>query len=483
MGGPATAPMGGPCANSPISPRTMHTMQFPLHTTTARFSLRPLAAVTLAALAIVACSAEDVEGDEDLIANQEEDEQTLEIIDNLAVAGVPEEGIEVNEEGLVIVGGDAVVTLEASREMAGLLRNGEEPEGEGDQFRQYRTTNVIAAEIDNICINGSALTPYANLSAGLDGAIANYNNQNLTFNMTRISGPSGAGCDRVITMNVWIGSTSAQAGFPAGGLPYPTVYVGTGIAGYGTAVSTHVITHELGHCVGFRHTDYYNRGISGCPGGNEGQSSSGAHHIPNTPTTAVYNGSIMNACYNSGSTGIWDPEDIDALHQLYGRDCCAVGSGAGCGNVPVNECVGAADPYCNNNFWDSICVGEVTSLGCGTCPAPVDHSCCSTGGAGCSDNVIEAAVCATGGIDGAGVNDPYCCNVAWDSLCVSGVNNLADNVALPCGSTCCSAHGSAGCDTASVAACVGAVDSYCTSVAWDSLCVSEVETLGCSHCA
>jgi hypothetical protein len=449
----------------------------------ASFCFRPLAAATLGALGLAACTADVERDDEDPAAAEADlDDETLEIVENLKQAGFPEDDIDVDDEGKVIVGSDAVVTLEASREMVGLTRNGDDPEGDGDQFRQYRTTNVIAAEVDNICINGAALAPYPNLSTGLDGAIANYNNQNLTFNMTRINGPSGAGCDVVITMNVWVGSTSAQAGFPVGGLPYRTVFVGTGIAGFGTAVSTHVITHELGHCVGFRHTDYYDRSISGCSG-NEGQAGVGAHHIPNTPTNAVWNGSIMNACYNAGSTGIWDVEDIDALHQLYGRDCCSNGTGAGCGNVLVNECVGAVDPYCNNTAWDSICVGEVTSLGCGTCPAPVEHSCCSTGGAGCSDNVIEAAVCAAAGQDGTGAVDPYCCNVAWDGLCVSGVNNLADNVALPCGSTCCSAHGTAGCDTPSVQACVGAVDPYCTTTAWDSLCVSEVETLGCSHCA
>jgi hypothetical protein len=457
----------------------------PILPSTVSLSFRPLAAATLTALAFTACTTDDLERDDEdpSAAAADLDDETREIVENLEQAGYPEDGIEIDEEGRVVVGGDAVVTVEASREMIGLTRNGEDPEDGEDQFRQYRTTNVIAAEVDDICINGSALAPYANLSAGLNGAIANYNNQNLTFNMMRINGPSAPGCDVVINVELWVGRNDAQAGFPSGGLPFRTVWMGTGVGSFGVPVATHVFTHELGHAIGLRHTDYYNRGISGCPGGNEGQAAEGAHHIPNTPTTAAWNGSIMNACYNAGSTGVWDPEDVDALHQLYGRDCCSVGSGAGCGNVAVNECVGAADPYCNDTAWDSICVGEVTSLGCGSCPAPVEHSCCSAGGAGCSDNVIEAAVCAAGGSDGAGAVDPFCCNVAWDAWCVNGVNALADNVALPCGSTCCSAHGTAGCDTPSVQACVGAVDPFCVNNYWDSLCVAEVETLGCSRCA
>jgi hypothetical protein len=388
----------------------------------------------------------------------------------------------VDESGQVIVGGDAVVTLEASREMIGLTRQGDAGEsGDDDAFRQYRTTNVIDAAIDKICINGSGLVGNATLSLGLDAAIANYNNQNLTFNMTRIAAPSGPGCDVVITA-VMIQGTGAFAGFPVGGLPYRNISIGSGVANYGAAVTKHVITHELGHCIGFRHTDYYNRTISCGGGGNEGQAGVGAQHIPNTPFTATFNGSIMNSCYNGGSTGIWNAEDVDALHQLYGRNCCAVGSGAGCGNVPVNECVGAVDPYCNNTQWDGICVSEVTSLGCGICPVAVDHGCCSVGGAGCSDNVIEAAICSEGGIQGEGAVDPYCCNVAWDNLCVAGVNNLADNVALPCGSTCCAPKGTPGCSSPSVQACVGAVDPYCINTAWDALCVAEVESLGCSRC-
>ena len=53
-----------------------------------------------------------------------------------------------------------------------------------------------------------------------------------------------------------------DAGFPSGGRPYGTINIGTGLNTYSVDVNEHVITHELGHAIGFRHSDYYNRAIS-----------------------------------------------------------------------------------------------------------------------------------------------------------------------------------------------------------------------------
>jgi Dual-action HEIGH metallo-peptidase len=440
-----------------------------------------LGAAALAATVLIGCEGEGSSPDADqdaadasgesssAAADQgDADAELAEIVENLKEAGYPEREIAVDDDGVVMVGGDAVVTLGASREMVGLTRRGDEAQDDDASFRQYRTTNVISTAIDIICVNGAAFAGDAVLSAGLDAAIARYNAQNLSFDMTRTSGPAG-GCDVVIN-GVLAGGSGGSAGFPVGGLPYQTINIGSGVAGYGVAVAGHVIEHELGHCIGFRHSDFYNRAISCGSGGDEGGAGIGAVHIPNTPTDAVFDGSVMNSCFNGGSTGVFTAEDLDALHQLYGRDCCAGGSGAGCGNVPVNECVGATDPYCNDVAWDGICVGEVTSLGCGACPAAVEHSCCTTGGAGCENNVIEQGVCAT---------DSYCCDVAWDGLCVGEVASLGFGL---CGSSCCGPHGGGGCDNGGVQACVCAADSYCCNVAWDGLCVAEVESLGCSQC-
>jgi hypothetical protein len=258
----------------------------------------------VAAVVLASCSGES--GDVETIDRNEE---ILEIIDNLIDAGYPESEIEVKDDGRVFVGGDAHVTLQASREMIGLTSD-----GHGDEFRQYRTTNLVNTNIvDTICIDGSAFN--GTMGQGLDMAIANYNQQNLAFTMVRTTG-NQANCDALIVGSVK-GAAGGMSGFPSGGMPYGSFQIGKSTANYGVDVVEHVITHELGHAVGFRHSDYYNRAISCGSGGNEGASTVGAIHIPGTPQTASMNGSVMNACFHGGSTGEWTASDITALNALY----------------------------------------------------------------------------------------------------------------------------------------------------------------------
>ena len=248
-------------------------------------------------------------------------ERTAEIVDNLRVAGYPDEEIQVMESGEVFVGLDAEVGLEASREMIGAAdRRGELRDDAEAGFRQYRTANLVSSSVRTICVNGSAFS--GTLGKALDQAIANYEALDLSFEMVRTSG-SSSGCDAVIEAKLTAGD-GGVAGFPSGGLPYHSINIGTTVASYGTAVATHVIQHELGHCIGFRHTDYYDRSIS-CGGGptNEGDGGVGAIHIPGTPTDAVMNGSVMNSCYNGSSNGTWTASDIVALDCMYDTGSCA----------------------------------------------------------------------------------------------------------------------------------------------------------------
>ncbi|EPX58776.1 protease B [Cystobacter fuscus DSM 2262] len=125
------------------------------------------------------------------------------------------------------------------------------------------------------------------------------------------------GCSFTINAVLQPGMVGGSAGFPSGGLPYSTINIGAGLASYSVDVIEHVITHELGHTIGFRHTDYYNRSISCGSGGNEGDAGVGAIHIPGTPTRANVGGSLMNSCFRSVETGEFASSDITALKALY----------------------------------------------------------------------------------------------------------------------------------------------------------------------
>lgn len=229
-----------------------------------------------------------------------------EIISNLLQAGYPASEIAV-VDGLVYAGGDAHVTLDASREMIQTVP--------GTTEEQYRTNNLVSTSLAKICVvPTSAFNSYSQLSAGLDGAISNYNALGLTFRLAR---GSASDCAATITAKTTSG-VGGSSGFPSGGKPYGTINIGVGLQSYSTGVNTHVVTHEIGHTIGFRHSDYYNRAIScGGSASNEGQSTVGAILIAGTPSTATLGGSIMNSCFRASESGNWTSTDVTACKALY----------------------------------------------------------------------------------------------------------------------------------------------------------------------
>lgn len=188
------------------------------------------------------------------------------------------------------------------------------------ETEQYRTNNLVKSLPRTITVLVTNL-PSAFVQ-GADEAIARYNALNLSIKFQRLT--SGRRAD--ITIEGFYQGPSGgfitlgSAGFPTkSGDPYRKISMNTHPDAYGSNPDVlyvaSVIQHEMGHCIGFRHTDYMDRSFSCGSGGNEGASNVGAVHIPGTPT-GPDRASWMLACSNGGDR-TFNANDIVALNYLY----------------------------------------------------------------------------------------------------------------------------------------------------------------------
>ncbi len=181
---------------------------------------------------------------------------------------------------------------------------------------QYRTTNLVSSPrtIRVLGYTGGSNALSTKMRTALQLAVDNYNALNMGLSFT-LSFGTNTGAAEIVVYRV-TGSAGGSAGFPSGGLPYKWVQIFSGTDSYSTSVVEHVMTHEMGHCLGLRHTDYFNRSLSCGSGGNEGTSGVGAIHIPGTPTGFDAN-SIMLACFSCSESGNFGSYDVTALEYLY----------------------------------------------------------------------------------------------------------------------------------------------------------------------
>ncbi|MDO6392484.1 M57 family metalloprotease [Pontibacter sp. BT731] len=244
---------------------------------------------------------------------KEEADVTANEISPLAMAKISEMGFNTDNvqrtEGGYIVEGDIFFSegdLQSSPETTA-LRVGEE--------EQYRTNNLVSVGTSrtiNVAITTSLPSSYV---TALDEAIRRFNAESLRLKFRRVS----SGYNILISKAPSGSSYLASAGFPSGGNPYNSVKVNSDYLGTnpGTNYLATILAHEIGHTIGFRHTDYMNRAYS-CGGSyyNEGASTVGAVHIPGTPTGADPN-SWMLACIGSGVNRYFNSNDRTALRYLY----------------------------------------------------------------------------------------------------------------------------------------------------------------------
>ena len=259
--------------------------------------IKTLALAGIISLSIISCKKNDLQ--------QQQDPVSQEVLTQIHNQGFSTSNVQKIDEGY-LVEGDIILTNASLSEVTS------SPKLRIAEVEQYNTFNLVNNPRSiSVSVSGSVSTAF---SGAVNGAIARYNAQNLTLTFQRVS--SGGNINiRIVNTGQYI----ASSGFPSStGQPYNEVKYAKKYTNYSAGFMTTVIAHEMGHCIGFRHTDYMNRSYSCGTGGNEGQETTGvgAVHIPGTPTGPDA-ASWMLACLSSTTNRPFNNNDITALKYLY----------------------------------------------------------------------------------------------------------------------------------------------------------------------
>lgn len=213
-----------------------------------------------------------------------------------------------------------------------LAANGSGPErvaGTNARVEHYRSNIILRGA------PGRTLLVYMDPGFGqfmqnaFDAALARYNNEPLWLRFQRTTDINAADIrvtafnqnSRVLGVSPSYPTQSGTLNTPGHDILLNTFYYNDATA-RADAITT--IAHEIGHAIGFRHTDYMNRvfscGVEYDQNGNvinpnEGAGNDGAAWINNTPTTPVA-GSWMLAC-SDNTDRPFTTEDQAALRELY----------------------------------------------------------------------------------------------------------------------------------------------------------------------
>ncbi|WP_424494432.1 M57 family metalloprotease [Salinimicrobium sp. GXAS 041] len=265
------------------------------------------------AIFLTSCEKEEMASEEAAVELEHLDKvskETLELISSLHFNSNDVQKIDFllpdgSTEKNLLIEGDIIITPQQLERMS----------GSNITEKQYRTYNLVNQGTVNVIGftggGGQGLT--SKQRTALQRAINNYNALNIGLNFTLSFGTNYSPYDIVVYQNP-NGQAGGVAGFPSNGDPYKYVQIFSGMNNYSTATNEHVMTHEIGHAVGLRHTDWSTRQSCGQSGESAGYD--GAVHIPGTPT-GYDPDSVMLACFSASEDGNFGYYDRVALEYLY----------------------------------------------------------------------------------------------------------------------------------------------------------------------
>jgi len=175
----------------------------------------------------------------------------------------------------------------------------------GPRF-QYRTTNLVGSpKIQQIVVSLAGVTGTVWETPARD-ALAQWN----AISGSYVKMVEGSPADISIATTCTSSNVAAYASFPSGGNPGATVYANS-CFGYSIGYSERLrnMVHELGHTIGFRHTNYTQMG--------ETAGTDGAIQISGTPVSGGDNASVMNGGTALNTWAGFSSYDVTATSALY----------------------------------------------------------------------------------------------------------------------------------------------------------------------